>query len=72
MTEEEKVPLSVHSYEVVKKQQYMLESAREYLHDTEPWNTDIEDLEDEFCIKIEDFKKWRNHLLKILGVKLDE
>jgi hypothetical protein len=70
--DEEKVPLTIHSYELVKNQQFMIEAAREYLKDTEPWNTDVEELKDEFCIRLEDFYKWRNRLLKILGAKLDE
>jgi hypothetical protein len=50
----------------------MLEAAREYLIDTEPWSTDADDLKDEECIRFEDFEEWKGHLCKILGVKIDE
>jgi hypothetical protein len=72
MSEDEKFPLTIHSYEVVKKQQFMLEAAREYLIDTDPWRTDADDLKDEECIRFEDFEEWKGHLYKILGVKVDE
>jgi hypothetical protein len=70
--DEAKVPLTIHSYELVKNQQFMIEAAREYLKDTEPWNTDVEEVKDDYCIRLEDFHKWRNRLLKILGARLDE
>jgi len=72
MSEDEKFPLTIHSYEVVKKQQFMLEAAREYLIDTKPWSTDADDLKDEECIRFEDFEEWKGYLYKILGVKVDE
>ena len=72
MSEDEKFPLTIHSYELVKKQQFMLEAAREFLIDTNPWRTDADDLMDEECIRSQDFEEWKRHLGKILGVNLDE
>jgi len=72
MSEDEKFPLTIHSYELVKKQQFMLEAAREFLIDTNPWKTDADDLKDEECIRSQDFEEWKRHLGKILGVNLDE
>ena len=59
-------------YEVIRNQRFMIETAREFIKGVEPWKTAHEEIEDEICITIEEFNKWRSHLLKILGVARDE
>ena len=59
-------------YEVVRNQRYMLETAREFLRDTDPWTTDRDELDDNLCISIEEFNRWKRKLLKILGVAFGE
>lgn len=59
-------------YEVIRNQRFMIETAREFIKDVEPWKTAHEEIRDEACITIEEFNKWRSHLLKILGVAKDE
>jgi len=58
-------------YEVIRNQRFMIETAREFLRDVEPWRTAHEEVGDETCITLEEFTKWRKHLLKILGVATD-
>ena len=59
-------------YEVIRNQRFMIATAREFIKGVEPWKTSHEEIEDETCITIEEFNKWRSHLLKILGVATDE
>jgi len=59
-------------YEVIRNQRFMIETARDFIKGVEPWKTVHEEIEDETCITIEEFNKWRSHLLKILGVAKDE
>ena len=58
-------------YEVIRKQRFMIATAREFLREVEPWKTGIDEVGDETCITLEEFNKWRKHLLKILGVAID-
>ncbi|GAF95707.1 unnamed protein product [marine sediment metagenome] len=55
------------TYEIIKEQQYRIHALKEYLEDVTPWQTCVEEIEDEVCISIGDFEKWRERLLKILG-----
>jgi len=55
------------TYEIIKEQQYRIHALKEYLEDVAPWETSVEEIEDEVCISIGDFKKWRERLLKIMG-----
>ncbi len=55
------------TYEIIKEQQYRIHALKEYLEDVAPWETSVEEIEDEVCISIVDFEKWRERLLKILG-----
>jgi hypothetical protein len=58
------------TYEIIKEQQYRIHALKEYLEGVTPWQTCVEEIEDEICISIGDFDKWRERLLKILeGVK---
>ena len=59
-------------YEVIRNQRFMIETARDFIKGVEPWRTAHEEVEDETCITIEEFNKWRSHLLKILGVAKGE
>ena len=59
-------------YEVIRNQRFMIETARDFIKGVEPWKTAHEEIEEETCITIEEFNKWRSHLLKILGVAKDE
>jgi hypothetical protein len=58
-------------YEVIRNQRFMIATAREFLRDVEPWKTGIDEVGDETCITLEEFNKWRKHLLKILGIAID-
>ena len=58
-------------YEVIRNQRFMIETAREFIRDVEPWKTGIDEVEGETCITLVEFTKWRKHLLKILGVAID-
>ncbi len=60
------------NYEVIRNQRFMIETARDFIKGVEPWKTAHEEIRDEACITIEEFNKWRSHLLKILGVAKDE
>ena len=55
------------TYEIIKEQQYRIHALKEYLEDVTPWQTSVEEIEEEVCISIGDFEKWRERLLKILG-----
>jgi hypothetical protein len=55
------------TYEIIKEQQYRIHALKEYLEDVAPWETSVEEIENEVCISIGDFEKWRERLLKILG-----
>lgn len=55
------------TYEIIKEQQYRIHTLKEYLEDVAPWETSVEEIEDEVCISIGDFEKWRERLLKIMG-----
>ena len=59
-------------YEVIRNQRFRIENARDFIKGVEPWKTRHDEIEDEVCITIEEFNKWRSHLLKILGVEMDE
>ena len=59
-------------YEVIRNQRFMIETARDFIKGVEPWKTVHDEIEDETCITLEEFNKWRGHLLKILGVAKDE
>lgn len=67
--EDEKIVIE---YEVVRKQRYVIETAREFVRDVEPWKTDSDEVDDEQCITVEEFSRWRRRLLKILGVASNE
>ncbi|UCH57083.1 MAG: hypothetical protein JSV18_07035 [Candidatus Bathyarchaeota archaeon] len=58
--------------EVIRNQRFMIETARDFLKEVAPWKTLRDEVDDEQCITLEEFNKWRRHLLKILGVSLDE
>ena len=59
-------------YEVIRNQRFMIQNARDFLREVDPWTTHSEDFDEEVCITIEEFNKWKRHLLKILGVAYDE
>jgi hypothetical protein len=59
-------------YEVIRNQRFMIETARDFLKEIDPWMTKTDEVGDETCITVEEFNNWRRHLLKILGVTLDE
>ena len=71
MTEDADVGEKI-DYEVIRNQRFMIETARDFIKGVEPWRTAHEEVEDEMCITIGEFNKWRSHLLKILGVAMDE
>lgn len=71
MTEEEDEPIRI-DLEAVRNQRFMIETARDFLQEVDPWKTRRDKVKDDICITLEEFNKWRRHLLKILGVKLDE
>ena len=58
--------------EIIRNQRFMIETARDFIKEVNPWTTFSEELHDEKCITIEEFNKWRRHLLKILGLPEDE
>ncbi len=70
--DEEVDEMIVIEYDVVRNQRYVIETAREFVRDVEPWKTDTDEVEDGQCITVEEFRKWRQRLLKILGVASDE
>ncbi len=55
------------TYEIIKEQQYRIHALKEYLEDVTPWQTCTEEIEEDVCISISDFEKWRERLLKIMG-----
>jgi hypothetical protein len=59
-------------YEVIRNQRFMIENARDFIKEVDPWKTTKEELEEEICITIKEFNIWKRHLLKILGVTIDE
>jgi DUF2075 family protein len=54
------------TYEIVKEQQYRLHALKEYLDTVKPWETEVDEIEDEVCISVSDFETWRERLVKIL------
>lgn len=71
MVEEENEQKEI-DYEVIRNQRFMIETARDFLKEIDPWKTKTDEVEDEICITVKEFNDWRRHLLKILGVTLDE
>ena len=59
-------------YDVIRNQRFMIETARAFIKDVEPWRSVHTEVQDEVCITIEEFNKWKRHLLKILGMPEDE
>lgn len=70
--DEKEDDMIVIEYEVVRNQRYMIEAARDFLLDVEPWKTNTDEVDEEQCITVEEFNRWKRHLLKILGVASDE
>jgi hypothetical protein len=50
----------------VKEQQYRLLALKEYLDTVKPWETEVDEIEDDVCISVSDFETWRERLVKIL------
>jgi hypothetical protein len=50
----------------VKEQQYRLHALKEYLDTVKPWETEVDEIEDDVCISVGDFETWRERLVKIL------
>ncbi|MGD2201729.1 MAG: hypothetical protein PVJ38_08880 [Candidatus Bathyarchaeota archaeon] len=69
MSEDEDISIN---YEVIRNQRFMIENARYFIREVDPWKTTKNDLDEETCITVEEFNKWKRHLLKILGVATDE
>ena len=55
------------AYEIIKEQQYRIHALKEYLENITPWETNVDEIDEEVCISISDFAKWRERLLKIFG-----
>lgn len=55
------------AYEIIKEQQYRIHALKEYLDNVTPWKTNVDEIEEEVCITVSDFEKWRERLLKIFG-----
>jgi hypothetical protein len=69
LSEDEDISIN---YEVIRNQRFMIENARYFIREVDPWKTTKNDLDEETCITVEEFNKWKRHLLKILGVATDE
>lgn len=72
MDEKDDKGLMIIEYEVIRNQRFMIETARDFLLDVNPWKTRKDEVEDELVITVKEFRKWRQRLLKILGVSVDE
>lgn len=59
-------------YDVLRNMRYKLETAREFIMDTDPWTTERDELDDNLCITLAEFERWKQKLIKILGVVEDE
>jgi len=70
--DEKENDMIVIEYDVLRNMRYKLETAREFISDTDPWTTERDELDDNLCITLAEFNRWKQKLIKILGVVVDE